>query len=107
MVIKRGVFNKTTDGNTTSILLNHLTKSHTHVHLRLLEMGGNDIANIVQRGTVRKLFKMEKTKTVSKGIIQGFTHLVKPYDPKSRQQLKFEDGIIILFAEVYTPPSIV
>ena len=34
----RGVFNETTDGNTTSTLCNHITTSNLHVHSRLLEM---------------------------------------------------------------------
>ena len=38
LYVKRGVFNKITDGNNTSTLRNHITSSLPHVHSILLEM---------------------------------------------------------------------
>ena len=50
---------------------------------------------------------MEKTPTDSKGIVQVVAYSIKPYNPKSHNQLKFKVDTIILFAEAYTPLYIV
>ena len=62
------------EGNTTSTLHNGLTRPHTHVYSKLLEMEKNDTASVGQIGTVRKLVEMKKTPTASEGIMQAFTH---------------------------------
>ena len=61
---------------------------------------------IGQRGSVQKLFEMEKTSTDSKGIIQLFANLRNPTTFKSRNQLQLYDVNILIFVESCTPLSV-
>ena len=78
---------------------------HHHLPSSIVEhsSGGIDASSVVQRGAFQKLVEMKKTPTASKGIMQAFTHSGILYVSKSRNKLKFEDNIIILYAEACTP----
>ena len=65
-----------------------------------------DAVSVVQRGMVQKLFKVEKTPPSSKGIMQAFVHLRKPYTTKSRKQLQLEDDTILhMFRRIHSSLS--